>query len=169
MPDVIFRTSPPEVKADTVNIPEPYESPKDSISHHYDEEPVDSTRVGETVLSAIGIQDDIKSMPTEDQTNLSEVGQYITNIIKSRGLEPVSSSYKQVLNDLRLEMGLESNAEPSIILDRIGGVVKAWRDLSFIPDPKEKKAFFMKLARQPDSKSMNRLVLEKMTDYKIWR
>ena len=168
MVDVIFKTAP-EVKAEDTSIPEPYESPKDSLSHHYEEEPVEFNRVGQTVLDSLGISDDIKSMPTEDQSNLAEVGQYMTNIIKSRGLEPVGSSYHKVLNDLKFEMGLENDSEPSVVLDRIGGVVKAWRDLSFIPDPKEKRAFFMKLARQPDSKSMHRLVLEKMEDFKIWR
>jgi hypothetical protein len=168
MTDVIFKTAP-EVKPAPTSIEPPFEPAKDSVSHHYEEEPIESRQVGTTVLKAIGIEDTVDSMPAEDRENLSEVGQYVSKIIERRGLEPVSSSYTSVLNDLKREMGLDDNAEPSIILDRIGGIVKAWRDLSFIPDPKEKRAFFMKLARCPDSKSMNRLVLEQMENYKVWR
>ena len=166
--DTIFRTTP-EVRTVDDGIPTPaFEPAKDSTVSHYEEEPVDLAVEGDTVLKAMGIEDSVSNLPAESQSNLSEVGRYVREIIDKRGLEPVASSYKKVLGDLKFEMGLDPDTDPENILDRIGGVVRAWRDISFIGDNREKRALFMKLARMQSSKEMNRAVFEKMEDSKLW-
>lgn len=157
----------PEIPSEQ-SIPEPQEPHKDDLSHHYEEEPVELAKEGEVVLQAMGIDDIVHNMPAEDQENVLEVGRYVRNIIDKRGLEPVGSSYKRVLEDIKIDMGLDKDAEPAIVLDRIGGVVKAWRDISFVKDSREKRALFMKLARLQSSKEMNKLVFEEMERGKVW-
>lgn len=169
MPDITIKTAP-EVKYEEPQVIEPKQNTHEKdLQHHYAEEPIEYAKIDDTVLNALGIDDIAHNMPDEDQANLREVSHYLTDIIKSRGLEQVSSSYTKVLNDLKFEMGLDKDAEPSVVLDRIGGVVRAWRDISFIKDAKEKKALFMKLAKQPDSKSMNKLIFTEMERRSVWQ
>lgn len=123
----------------------------------------------QAVLKVLGVADDPKVMPADDREKLSEASRYVQDVLKTRGVTPSEQSFREVIDELRLEMGLDSNAEPSMVLDRIGGVAKAWKEISFISDPREKKALFMKLAQQPDSKAMNKLVLEEMNKHEIWR
>ena len=66
-------------------------------------------------------------------------------------------------------MGLDPDSEPSVVLDRIGGVMKSWKSLTFVKDPHEKRKVFMKLARAQDSKEMNKIIFEEMEARSIWR
>lgn len=111
-------------------------------------------------LESLGINDNPEVMPEQDRENLGEMTTYIKSILKSRGVEATRANFESTLNNVKTEMGLDPNTEPSIVLDRIAGVARAWKDMSFIKNPQEKRALFMKLARQPDSKAMNRLVFE---------
>lgn len=129
---------------------------------------IDSEKATEVLLTSIGI-DDIGNLPEEYQNNVRDVSSYVYKLIESRGLMPNENSFNRVLSDLKFEMGLDSDAVPEIILDRIGGVIDAWRNLSFIGDPKEKRSIFMKLARLPDSKAMNKLVFEMMSKKEVWQ
>lgn len=119
-------------------------------------------------LESLGIQDNPEVMPETDRENLGEMTTYIKSILKSRGVEATRVNFESTLNEVKTEMGLDPNTEPSIVLDRIAGVARAWKELSFIKNPQEKRALFMKLARQPDSKSMNRLVFETMQEHQVW-
>lgn len=131
------------------------------------EEPLDSTEGA--ILEDLGITDDVKTLPTEDQDNLSEIDSYIKGILKSKGVTPTKSSVQKYLNTLKGEMGLDENADPAIVLDRVGGVIRAWKDLSFIKNPSEKRSLFMKLANANSSEDMNRIVYEEMNRRAIWR
>lgn len=163
MSDVTFNISTPEIAGS-----EPLPEPRESEFSFNDSEPVTSENREVSVLKALDIDDDLRNLPEEDRSNLSEMSGYLEDIVKSRGLEPTVKSYAKVLHDLKLDMGLELEASPEVVLDRVGGVVKAWKSLSFVSDSKEKRAIFMKLARQPDSKSMNKLVFEEMERRRVW-
>jgi hypothetical protein len=73
------------------------------------------------------------------------------------------------MQNIKEEMGLDDFVDPDVSLERMGGVVKAWKEINFISDPQERRSLFMKLARQPDTKSMNRLVYQEMNKHTIWR
>lgn len=131
------------------------------------EQPIENPQ--EAVLSALDIQDDAKNLPEQDRAYLGDVASYITDILKAKGVAPTQSSINRTLIELKFDMGLDLSAEPSVVLDRIGGVIQAWKSLTFISDPREKRSLFMKLARQPDSSSMHRLIFEEMERRKVWR
>ena len=126
------------------------------------------SREGDIVLESLEINEDVRNLPLEDQENVKEVKSYIKDIIKSRGLQETIGVFKKTLQEIKEEMGLDGDSDPSIVLDRIGGVVKAWKSLSFLPAEERKRAF-LELSLMGSSKEMNRYVFEKMNDKKIWR
>jgi len=129
---------------------------------------ISSEKATEALLTSIGI-DDINNLPTEFQDNVRDISSYVYGLIESKGLAPNESSFNRVLSEMKYEVGLDSDAIPEVVLDRIGGVIEAWRNLSFIGDPKEKRSIFMKLAQLPDSKAMNKLVFEIMSKKEVWQ
>ena len=155
----------PEVSA---GIPEPFEPAKDSLYESYDNEPVEASEADSVVLGALGIDDMVQNLSGEDQGNLAEVTKYITDIATGKGLSLTETSFAPVLDSLKAEMGLDPNAGPETVLDRIGGVVKAWKSISFIKDAKEKRSLFMKLAKLDDSKAMNKMVFDEMESREVW-
>lgn len=133
-----------------------------------DIQPLEGTD-GQNVLEAFGIQEDTMNLPDEDRTNLVEVEQYVRDIIQSTGKSPTRGTFNRVLSDLRGEVGLDSDADPAVVLDRIAGVARGWKAISFITDPKEKRSILKKLAKQPSSSAMNKLVFEEMNRKEVWR
>lgn len=127
------------------------------------------TRSGDLVLESLGIDDDVDIMPESDQDNLKEVKQYILDIMKQKGLKQTVGAFKNTLQNIKWEMGIDSDSDPSIVLDRIGGMVKAWKGLSFIRNPMEKRSLFMKLGRARSSEEMDRIVMDSMDRHKVWR
>lgn len=123
----------------------------------------------DALLDALDIEGTLEEMPSEDVENHKEVKQYILDIIKKSGDSPTMGAFKRTLNDIKADMGIPEGADPSTILDRIGGVVKAWKSLSFIGSPSEKKSILSKLMRANDSKEMNKIVLESMESRMVWR
>lgn len=122
----------------------------------------------DALLDALDIDGVLEEMPSEDQENHKEVKQYILDIIKKSGDSPTMGAFKRTLNDIKADMGLSEDADPSTILDRIGGVVKAWKELSFIKNPSEKRSILSKLMRATDSKEMNKIVFSEMTRREVW-
>jgi hypothetical protein len=169
--DITFREAPaPAVEQPKVDLPEPEPNNEQVQTGHDDSEPVElRDKGGSIVLEALNINEDVNSIPSEDRANLQEVKNYVLEIIKTRGIAPTVSSFTKTLNGLKSEMGLAEEAEPSIVLDRIAGVVKAWRNLSFINDGEEKRRIFFKLANLKSSKRMNEEVLKLMENYKVWQ
>lgn len=156
----------PEVKAPDVQIETPkYDDSKVSIDIEV-LRPVENGSDG--VLAAMGIKDSTDVMPEEERNNLAEVGNYINDILVAKGINPTVKAYTKVLNDVKEEMGLDEDADPSTVLDRIGGVVKAWKNLTFMPAEERRKAF-MKLARLQSSGEMNKGVFDLMENYKVWK
>ena len=161
MDNVTFRESPvPQVEQP--KLPDVPVNDQQVQSGHDDKEPVElRDKGGSVVLEALGINEDISSLPEEDKGNLTEVKDYVLGIVKAKGLSPTVSAFTKTLNSLREEMGLSDESEPSIVLDRIAGVVKAWRNISFIKDPAEKRRIFFKLAKLKSSEEMNKEVFNK--------
>lgn len=134
-----------------------------------DIEPVTKSNVGEIVLSALGIDDDLSNIPSEDADNLEDVGRYLETIVSKKDLKPTKAVYERVLTDVIDELGIDKDTEPSVILDRIGGMTRAWRDLMFVRDAKERRSVFMRLARLGSSKAMDDFVLREMEAREVWQ
>lgn len=153
------------------NLPDPEPNTIGAEYNESDIEPIElrENRGGDILLEALNIDEPVENLPEEDRENLKESKQYILDIIKKRGDSPTMGVFKQTLDDIKAEFGLTDNADPSTILQRIGGVVKAWKNLSFITSPQEKRRLFMKLARSSDAKEMNKIVFDEMERYSVWR
>lgn len=156
----------------TPTIPIP-EGPKDNTntSGHDDTAPIEIFEESghDIVLESLGIEDNPNALPEADKENAKEVKQYILDIIKKSGDSPTMGVFQRTLNDIKADMGLSENAEPSVILDRIGGVLKAWKSLTFIKDSHQKKSILSRLMRANDSKDMNRIVFDEMQRFSVWR
>jgi len=166
--DVAFR--PQSTQEPSVPLPKPENDPNRPVSGESDKEPIEIRETGgrSVVLDSLGITDDPTVLPEIDKENLSEVKGYVIEVMKSKGLGETVGAFKKTIQELKSEMGLDSEAEPSIVLDRIAGVSKAWRNLSFIKDPQEKRAIFFKLANMKSSQEMNREVFKMMERRSVW-
>lgn len=131
-----------------------------------DIEPVE--RPAAAVASALELGE-LDTLPSEVVEGVGEIGQYLKQVIESRGLKPTQSSYTDMLTDLKYEMGLDPDASAEATVERLAGVINAWKKLSFLRDPHEKRAMFMKLARASDTSEMNRIVFEGMEAHKVWQ
>lgn len=132
------------------------------------EEPLEDSAISAKTLDIMGIDEPLENLPSDQRDNLDKVSNYLKDILKSKGITPTRSSLRRELNDVKLDMGLDPEAGVEMVLDRIGGVVRAWQNLTFISDPREKKSIFMRLARQPNSQSMNRELFKIMEAKKVW-
>lgn len=170
--DVVFRDAPEQAVSTPIEeVPEPEKDNTRVASGESDKEPIEFREEGggSVVLDALGINDKVDNLPEQDKENLQEVKNYVKEIIKAKGLPETVGAFKKSLDGLKGEMGLDEEAEPSIVLDRIAGVIKAWRNLSFVKDSSEKKRIFFKLANLKSSEEMNRMVYDLMNKYEIWR
>jgi hypothetical protein len=169
--NITFREAPaPDIRQDIpIDTPEP--DKRHVASGESENEPVEIRDTGgrSVVLDVLWINDTLNNLPEEDKNNVSEVKNYILGIIQAKGVNPTVSVFKDTLDSIKGEMGLSNEAEPSKVLDRIAGVVKAWRNISFIKDPQEKKRIFFKLAKLNSSAEMNREVYKIMEDYEVWQ
>ena len=169
MSGTIFRSSDPPVKPPSA--PEPEREEHGMEIPIEDVEPIEERekRTGDILLEVLDINEDVNNLPEEDQKNLKETKEHILDLVEAKGLKRNFESFKETFEELIEEVGLTKNAEPSVILDRIGGVIRAWKSLSFIKDPKEKRRLFMKLARMETSKDMNKLIFQEQESRKIWQ
>lgn len=161
-----FRSVTPEVTQSSERLPDPKPNLVGGEQEFKDLEPVEGDSV---VLKALGIDDNVQNLPSEEQENVQEVKNYVMDILKSKGVMNSQTNFNQTLSSLKEQMGLAEETEPSIILDRIGGVVKAWKSLSFVTDMKEKRGILMKLARMESSHDMHREVFKVMEQRKVWQ
>lgn len=161
--DVVFRTSSPSEPVSTESTPN---EPNIYGSTGGDELVSDNSS---DLLDILGVQDDLRNLDSASKNNLDTIDSYIKGIMEKRGLEPTKSSLNKVLGEVKEEMGLDSEVSADMAIERIGNVLKAYRDLAFIKDPKEKRSIFMKLARLETAKDINKAVYETMDQYKVWQ
>lgn len=161
----VFRTSVPELpQAEKLADPKP--NLVGGEQSFKDLEPVEGDSV---VLKSLGIDDTVENLPFDEQENVQEVKNYVMDILKSKGVMNSQTNFNNALTDLKFQMGLDQEAEPSVVLDRIGGVVKAWKSMSFITDVREKRGILMKLARMDSSNKMHKAVYQEMEKRKVWQ
>lgn len=164
--DSVFRSITPAVQATESSVPS-----TPDIKPEVNSETPDTAFNSEgdsLVLDVLGVEDKLGNLPTESQENISEVEEYVSGIMKGKQLKTTSEAFKSTLQKVMEDMDIDPNTEPIAALDRMGGVIKGWKNLSFITDPSEKRKIFMKLARLPDSKSMNRFVYNEMNRKEVY-
>lgn len=171
MSDAVFRSFSPSIptSSDPVSEPTPVTDAPEGDFHDVAPIEVMEKEGKDVLLMALGIDDRINNLPEEDKKYHSDVKKYVNSIIKERGLTPTPSVFKNVLNDLKFDMGLDYEADPSKVIERIGGVIEAWNELSFIRDPREKRQVLMKLGKAESSEEMNRIVFEEMSRRRVWQ
>jgi len=168
--DTVFRSISSE-STPTIQSTESEYIPNDSggVESADDIRPLDDYQKGESVLEALDIDDSISNMPENDKNNIGEVENYIKDIIKNKGLTPTAKTFKRVLNDVKGEMGIDKDTEPSIVLERISGVIRGYKSLSFIKDPSERKRMFMKMSKMETVKEMDSYIMEQMERGQVWQ
>lgn len=133
-----------------------------------DIEPVTDTD-GSTVMGLLGLNDALDNLPPEEKQSLADIERYIADSLSKKGVDPTKEAFRKSLDNLKTEVGLDVDASPETALERISGVIQAWRDLGFIKDPQAKKSLFMKLAKAESSSEMNKIVFNEMEKYQVWQ
>lgn len=172
MSDTVFRTSSPQQEAPSMPAgPDPEPNIHGASTNFSDIEPLDvrEERSGDVLLDALNISDNIKNMPKADQEKLSEVKHYVIEMLKQKGINPTVGGFKKALTQALDQFGLDSDSDPSFILDKISGVIQGYKNLSFIKDPAERRSIFMRLAKMQSSEEMDKEVYKLMEKHTVWR
>lgn len=175
MADTIFRPSGPSGAGESAPMSAPDPEPADpynlEIQGQEDITPLemDNRQSGSLALEVMGVEESLGELPTEVKSSLSEIENYVKAMIEKKGLEPTKGVFSRTFDKLKQEMGIDPDTTSDEVIKRMGGVIQAYRDISFISDPKERRALFMKLARQPSVEDMNRMVYDTMTKYQVWQ
>lgn len=119
----------------------------------------------QTILGLIGLGDVFKNLPSNEKGYIKAIGDTLDSLVDKRGLNRTTGVYNRLLGELREDMGIDPDTEPAIVLDRLGKTLSAWRDVSFMRDPSERRRVFMKLARANTSKEMDSIILDTMEKY----
>lgn len=130
-------------------------------------EPIDGASMPQSILDVLGINGNARDLPSDEMSNLQEIASYLEESITKSGKVPSIKTMGSKLDEIREQLDMDDDTEASVILDRVGGVVKAWKGLGFMTDPSQKRSLFMRLARCKDSKEMHRLVYHEM-DKHTW-
>jgi hypothetical protein len=161
----IHSTSEPEVFE---TLPEPEKS-NDGLTPDMDIEPLEGLGDGKTLLGLMGVEDMPDDLASEDLENLQEVEQYIARVMNKSGKSQTKTAFKNTLDDLKEQFGLLNESDPQTVIERIGNVVKSWKDLSFVKDARDKRRIFMKLSKAESAKDMNKIVFQEMERYSVWQ
>lgn len=159
-PNITFREAPSEPAETKLFEREPEN--KDTGADQGMPEPIGSESMPQTVLDVLGIDGNAKDLPSDELSNLKEIASYLEESLMTNGKVPSVKTMGIKLDEIREQLDLDEDTEASVVLDRVGGVVKAWKGLGFITNPSEKRSLFMKLARCKDSKEMHKLVYKTM-------
>lgn len=163
--DTIFRQAPSEPAETKLYEREPEN--KNTGADQGMPEPVDTHSMPQVVLDVLGIDGNVKDLPSEELGKLQDISSYLQDSLSKDGKTPSIKTLGTKLDQIREELDMDEDTETSVVLDRIGGVVKAWKNVGFMKDPAQKRSLFMKLARCKDSKEMHRLVFSEM-DRQSW-
>ena len=132
-------------------------------------EPIESEGMPQVVLDVLGIEGNVKDLPSEEVSNLREISAYLEEQLTQHGKVPSALTMGKKLDEIKAELEMDDDTEASVVLDRLSGVVKAWKGLGFMTDPAQKRSMFMKLARCKDSTEMHKLVFKNYESSGAWR
>jgi len=136
------------------------------------EENVEELRPAENeqdVLEALGILDDVRNIPSEDQEDLKELKSYLTSYLEEKGLSQTIRGMQKGIERLKKEFDLDEEADPQAVIKKIGGVARSWKELSFVRDLEERKQILVKLMSASSKREMDRIIFEEMERRSVWR
>lgn len=136
------------------------------------EEDVEDIRPVESdqdILRALGIADDLKVLPEDDFQDLQELKGYLYSYMEEKGLPKTFRGLKNGIESLKEQMELHEEADPQMVIKKIGGIAKSWKALSFVSDVKDRKKILFKLVKATTPKEMDAIVFEEMTKRELWR
>ncbi len=166
MGDSVFRT----ITSQGESAQPTYESAKPSTVGFDSITDIEPREAGDgAVLEALGIGDHPNTMPSEEKQKLMEIEEYVIDTLTKKGVSPTLPHIKKEVDKLRAEMGLDEEADPLVIFDKLGGVLNAWKNLSFIKDLSKKKSLFKKLSTLNSSKDINDAIFKEMEKGAVWR
>ena len=169
MTDITFRQISTEVPAETRLYQDGPKDNKVGPSTDIMPEPIESEGMPQVVLDVLGIEGNVKDLPSEELSNLREISAYLEDQLKEHGKIPSALTMGRKLDEIRAELDMDDQTESSVVLDRLSGVVKGWKSLGFMTDSAQKRAMFMKLAKCKDSKEMHKLVFKNYESSGAWR
>jgi hypothetical protein len=165
MSDTTFRSVSTTPPADPLPVGDGSINNETTLTKHEPTlEPVE--KGSDAIYEALGTDD---MLPESHKDNVRELEAYVFDILQQKGIDPTLPAMKREIGTLKYEMGLDPDASLETTLDRMGGVIKSWKSLSFMKDPQEKKQLFFKLANAKSSSDMNRIVFQAMEKNKIWQ
>lgn len=121
------------------------------------------------VLEALGIGDDVKSIPEEDYKDLQELKSYLQSYMEEKGLPQTIRGMQKGIESLKEEFGLHKEADPQAVIQKIGSIARSWRELSFVRDVDERKKILVKLISASSGKEMDRIIFDEMEKRKVWQ
>lgn len=148
------------------NTPEPEKNIYGAEGNPEDFRPIEDDQ---DLLEALGVGDDVKILPKEDYEDLQEFKDYLDSYMEEKGLPRTFRGMQKGLESLKEEVGLHEEADPQIIIKRIGSIAKSWKELSFIRDFDQKRKILMELITAKNPKEMNEIVFKAMNERKIWQ
>ena len=120
------------------------------------------------MLDSLGIEYGESNLSQSDKENFNEVRNYLYNYMGEKGLAKTSGGIKKAIEAAKTDFGLDEEADPQSIIERIGSVAKSYRSLSFVKDLDERKGILVKLLSAGTVREMDRIVFEMMEKKKIW-
>jgi hypothetical protein len=159
-----------EPKSEMPVAEEPQEkSEKIQYGHEEDVESYRPIETDQDILRTLGIQDDIKVLPKEDFDNLQELKSYFDSYMAEKGLPKTAKGYQRAIEKIKDEVGLDQEADPQALIEKVGGIAKAWKEISFVKDFEEKKRILIKLVSASSQKDMDNIIFSEMNKRKIWQ
>lgn len=132
-------------------------------------EPVTNESMPQIVLDVLGISENLMDLPSDMSENAKEISDYLSEQLKTQGKTPNVLTIGKKLDEIKEELEMDDDTDLSVVMDRIGGVVKAWKNLGFMKDASQKRTMFMKLARCKDSREMHKLVFKNYEQSGAWQ
>lgn len=120
------------------------------------------------VLEALGVGDNVRNLPTEDYQDLQELKGYLKSYMEEKGLPQTIRGMQKGIESLKEEFGLHQEADPQAVIQKIGGIARSWKELSFVQDVEERRKILIKLIGASSRKEMDKIIFKEMEDRKVW-
>jgi len=121
------------------------------------------------ILEYLGYEDDYNVLPDEDKENFEEFKNYLYDRMAEKGLSKTKGGFTRALKLVKEDFNLDDNADPHIVLSRIGSIAKSYRTLSFIKDLDQRKEVLLRLISAKSVNEMDKVIMQEMERRKIWQ